>query len=109
MAAGGKTGVKVLTTVMAIPLGIASRKLVTRVWHVARPEDPAREAATTDRKWGDVIGYAALSAAGLVVADLLARRSAEVTYEAITGNSAAPTAKPNRTAKRERKARRSAG
>ena len=88
-----KLGVRILTVVIGIPVAIAIRKVVDRAWRAARPDNPARRPADAGVRWGDAVAWAALSAAGLVVADLVARRSAEAAYEAITGN-AAPSAVP---------------
>jgi hypothetical protein len=85
--AGAKVGIKLMTVVIGIPVGIATRKLVERTWRSFRPDSPAPNAAATGVKWSDAIGYAALTAAGLAVTDLVARRGAAVAYEAITGNS----------------------
>ncbi|HEU5265163.1 MAG TPA: DUF4235 domain-containing protein [Jatrophihabitans sp.] len=84
---GAKIGVRVLTVVISIPVGIATRKVVERAWLAARPDNPARRPAEPGVKWADAVVWAAMSAAGLAVADLVARRSAEAAYEAITGNN----------------------
>jgi hypothetical protein len=92
--AGAKVGIKLMTVVIGIPVGIATRKLVERTWRSFRPDSPAPNAAATGVKWSDAIGYAALTAAGLAVTDLVARRGAAVAYEAITGNHPPPGKEP---------------
>jgi hypothetical protein len=103
MAAGAKIGVKVMTVLIGIPVSIATRKLVERTWHAARPEDPARKPSEENVQWADAIGWAALSAVGIVIADLVTRRSAAVAYQAITGNEPPPS-KPHKGVKKLEKA-----
>ena len=90
MAAGAKVGMKVISVVIGIPVGIVTKKLVERTWSVARPEDPPRKPSDADVRLVDAAGWAALSAVGIVIAELVTRRSTEVAYQAITGNPPPP-------------------
>jgi hypothetical protein len=90
MAVGAKIGMKVISIAVGIPVGIATRKAVEQAWHVARPDDPPRKPAENNVRWSDAIAWGALSAVGIVVADLLTRRSTEAAYRAITGNEPPP-------------------
>jgi hypothetical protein len=81
----GKIGLKVLTIIVGIPVGIVAKKVIEKAWHAARPADPPRKPAERDARWQDVIAWAALSAAGVVAADLVSRRSAEVAYRTLIG------------------------
>jgi|tagenome__1003787_1003787.scaffolds.fasta_scaffold20022672_1 Protein of unknown function (DUF4235) len=103
MAAGAKIGIKAMSVVIGIPVGIVTKKLVEQVWTLARPDDPPRKPSENDVHWVDAIAWAALSAAGIVAADLLTRRSAEAAFRAITG-SEPPPAKPHKSAKKLAKA-----
>ena len=98
MAAGAKITIKALSIVIGIPVGIATKKLVERVWITARPEDPPRKPTDREAQWVDALTWAVLSAAGIVVADLVTRQGAEAAYKAITGNQPPPP-KPGRAAK----------
>jgi hypothetical protein len=98
MAAAAKIGIKAMSIVIGIPVGIATKKAVEKVWAMARPEGPPRKASETGVRWSDAVAWGALSAVGIVVADLVTRRSAEAAYSAITGN-APPPAKADRGAK----------
>jgi hypothetical protein len=98
MAAAAKIGVKVMTIVIGIPVGMVTKKVVERVWLTARPENPPRKPSESGVQWADAIGWAALSAAGIVVADLVTRRGAEAAFKALTG-SAPPATKPSRDRK----------
>lgn len=95
MAVAGKVGLKVMSAVIGIPVGIMTKKAVERAWLAVRPEDPPRKPSEPDVRWADALGWAALSAVGIVVAELIARRSAEAAYQAITG-SQPPPPKPDK-------------
>ena len=81
----GKLGMKVLTIVVGIPVARLTTKAVERAWVAARPDNPPREPSDRNVRWGDAIGYAALTAAGGVVAKLATRKGAEHTWRAVTG------------------------
>lgn len=103
MAAAAKITMKLMSVVVGIPVGIATRKIVEKTWSLARPDEPPRKPTSSGVQWGDAVSWAALSGVGIVVADLLTRRTTEVAYEAITGKPAPPT-KPGRAAKKLEKA-----
>ncbi len=86
MAVGAKIGMKVLTIAIGVPVTIASRKAVERAWLALRPEDPPRDAKEADVSWTDAVTWGALSAVGLVAADLVKRKGAEQAYRVITGS-----------------------
>ncbi|MDT4916608.1 MAG: hypothetical protein QOH89_1308 [Pseudonocardiales bacterium] len=86
MAVGAKVGMKLISVVIGIPVGIASKKAVERAWLAARPQDPPRKPSEPDVRWTDALGWAALSAAGVVVAQLITQSSAKATFKAITGS-----------------------
>ena len=103
MAAGSALTMKVISIVVGIPVGIATKKVVERVWVAARPEDPPRKPTQRDVNWADAIGWAALSGAGMVAAQLITRRSAEAAYRTIIGEEPPPP-KPTKAEKKARKA-----
>jgi len=103
MGVGAKIGIKTINILIGIPVGIATKKLVERLWTLARPDDPAREPAERTVQWIDAIAWGALSAAGIVAADLVSRHTAEATFRAITGSEPPPT-RPGRAVKRLGKA-----
>ena len=86
MAVGAKIGMKVLTIAIGVPVTMASRKVVERAWLALRPEDPPRDAKEADVTWADAVTWGALSAVGLVAADLAKRKGAEQAYRVITGS-----------------------
>ncbi len=103
MAVGAKIGLKMMSVVIGIPVGIVTKKAVERTWRAARPEDPPRKPSEPEVRWADALGWAALSAVGIVIAELVTRRSAEAAYHAITG-SQPPPPKPSKDAKKLAKA-----
>jgi hypothetical protein len=111
MAAGAKLTMKLISALVGIPVGIFSKKLVQQTWIAARPEDPPRAPGDKGVKWADAIGWAALSAGGLVLAELITQRTSEVAYKAITGSEPPPpdpTKAEKKAAKKAAKAEASA-
>jgi hypothetical protein len=86
MAAGARVGLKLISAVIGIPVGIVSKKAVERAWLAARPEDPPRKPSEPNVRWTDALGWAALSAAGIVLAELVTQASARATFKAIMGS-----------------------
>jgi hypothetical protein len=98
MSAGAKISVKVLTLAIGIPVGIVTRKLVERTWQATGPGSRPRKPTEDGVAFADAVAWGALSAVGIVVADMITRRSAEAAYEMISGNPAPPgkAAKPSK-------------
>lgn len=99
---GSKIGMKVLTMAVGIPVGIATRKAVEKVWVAAGPDRP-RKATDDGVQWADAIAWAIVTAVGMVVADLVTRKGAEEAYRTIVGNPSPVPAKP-KASKKVRKA-----
>jgi hypothetical protein len=108
MAAGSKIAIKLIGVVIGIPVSIATRKAVERAWAVARPDDPPRSPSDRDVRLVDAIVWGALSAAGVVIADLVSKRGAEATFKAITGNEPPPP-KRSKSEKKAEQSREKAG
>jgi hypothetical protein len=90
---GGKLVYKIVTIAVGIPVGIAARKGVEKAWLAARPNDPPRKASDPDVSWRDAAGWAALSAAGVAIGQLVTYKSAASVYRGLTG-SEPPAKKP---------------
>jgi hypothetical protein len=86
MGLGSKIAVKGISVVIGIPVSIATKKAIERAWLAARPEDPPRKPSEPDVKWTDALGWAALSAVGIVLAELITQTSAKAAFRAITGS-----------------------
>jgi hypothetical protein len=94
---GGKISMRILTIAVGIPVGIATRSVVERVWIAAGPDRP-RKATDEGVQWADAIGWAVLTAVGMAVADLVTRKGAEEAYRTLLG-STPPPAKPKASKK----------
>ena len=84
--AAGKVGIKVMTVVIGIPISIATRKAIRKIWDSTRGGDTPRKPSEPGVQWSDAVIWAALSGAGVVIADLISRRTAEGAYRALSGN-----------------------
>lgn len=103
----GRAGMRVLMLAVGIPVGIVTRNAVLKVWAAARPDNPPHDPKQADVRWSDAIGYAALSAAGVVAAELLTRKGAEQTWRVLIG-SEPPAAPPTKAEKKLAKAQQKA-
>jgi hypothetical protein len=83
----GKVGFKVVNLAISIPVGIAVRKGVQKLWLSARPDDPPRKPTDPEVSWGDALGWAALSAAGVAVAELVSLKGAAEVYRFLSGSN----------------------
>jgi hypothetical protein len=92
---GGKLVMRLITLAISIPVGIATKKAVEGIWSSARSSDTPRKPSEAGVRWGDAIGWAALSAAGMVVADLVTRRGAEEVWRTVMGTE--PPAKVDKS------------
>ena len=101
----GRFTMKIVTMALSIPVGIATKKAIDRVWAAARPADAPRKPGERGVKWGDAVGWAALSGAGVVVTNLVARKGAEELWRTALGGDPPPrklTKAEKKMAKQER-------
>jgi hypothetical protein len=104
--AAGRLTMKIMTVLVSIPVGIATKKAVDHAWAAARPADAPRKPGERGVKWGDAVGWAALSAVGVVVTNLVARKGAEELWRTVVGGEPPPrklTKAEKKLAKQERK------
>ncbi len=85
MAVAAKLTLKLIKVAINVPVTIVTKKAVEKAWLAARPEDPPRRAKDADVSWADAITWGAISAIGLVISDLVARRGSEAVYRAVVG------------------------
>jgi hypothetical protein len=88
--AAGKIVMKVLTIAIGIPVGKATKKAVDQTWARTRGDVTARDPKSSSARWVDAIGWAALSAAGMTLAQLATRKGAEQTFKAVLGVNPPP-------------------
>jgi hypothetical protein len=86
----GRLTMKIMTVAVTIPVGIATKAVVVRAWSAVRPADAPRKPGEDGVKWGDAVAWASLSAAGVVVTNLVARKGAEELWRTILGGDPPP-------------------
>jgi hypothetical protein len=89
----GNLGWKITTIAVGIPVGIAAKKGVERAWTAARPDRPPRAAKDPNVSWGDALGWAALSAVGAAVAQLVTMKGASTLWRRLVGVEPPPVRK----------------
>jgi hypothetical protein len=99
----GTIGWKLTTIAIGIPAGIAAKKGVERAWAAARPDKPSRSAKDPEAGWGDALGWAALSAVGVAVAQLVTMKGASTLWRNLVGSEPPPVQKAK--ADQEKKAK----
>ena len=77
---------RMLTIVIAVPVGMLCRRGVIRVWVAAHRNSPAEGPLYGAARWADAIGWAMLSSAGVVITQLVSRKAAETTYRVVLGS-----------------------
>ena len=89
----GRVVMKGLTVAVGIPGGKVVKKAVEGTWATARSADTPRKPKDPGVRWGDAVAWAALSAAGIVIAELLTRKTAEEAWRLVMGNEPPPPKK----------------
>ncbi len=90
---GAKITMKIMTMAVGIPVGIATRTLVEKIWVAAGPDRP-RTAADDGVQWTDAIAWAALTGIGMAAADLVTRKGAGEVWRTLIGTEPPQTVKP---------------
>ena len=80
-----RIGWRITTIAVGIPVGIAVKKAVEAAWAKARPGDPPRTARDPDATWGDALGWAALSALGVAITQLVTTKGAASLWRKLIG------------------------
>lgn len=81
----GRIGWKITTIAVGIPVGLAVKKTIEKAWAAARPGNPSHEVKDPDVAWGDALGWAALSALGVAVTQLVATKGAASLWRRLIG------------------------
>ncbi len=77
---------KLLGTGLAVPAGIAARKLTDTAWYAARGYPPPKNPAAPGVGWGEALAWAAFSGIAVAAGRLVAARGAAAAYQSLTGN-----------------------
>jgi hypothetical protein len=99
---GSKISMKVVTVLISIPIGIATRSAVEKIWVAVGP-DRSDEGKSGHERWSDAISWALLTGAAMGFADLVARKSAEELWHTVVGERPPVRTRPT-ASKRVRKA-----
>jgi hypothetical protein len=99
----GRLIMKGLTIAVSIPVTKAVTKGVESAWTAARSPETPRKPKEPGVRWADAVGWAALSATGIVVAELLTRRTAEGAWRIVMGNEPPAPKKSKAQLKAEKK------
>lgn len=102
---GSRVTMRLLTSLIGIPVGIIAQRAVEKTWFAAHPDDPPKLVADRSARWSDALAWAALSAAGLAATEIVTRRVAEAGYRAITGSEPPPP----KASRKQRKAQKKLG
>jgi hypothetical protein len=97
-----KVTMKLMTVVVGIPVARVTKKAVEGAWRAARSPDTPRRPNERGVRWSDAVGWAALSAAGVVLTDLLTRRGAEEVWRTLIGTEPPPPPKSKAEKKLEK-------
>lgn len=98
--AGGASRVafKLLSTVVAIPVGKAIAKATGKAWTAARPNDPPHNPKEVETSWADALVFALVTGLGEALAQLLTTKGADTLWRAVTGKpSPRPKEPKNKT------------
>lgn len=98
----GRLIMKGLTIAVSIPITKAVKKGVDGVWSTARSPETPRKPKESGVRWADAVGWAALSATGIVIAELLTRRTAEEAWRIVLGTEPPPAKKTKAEKKLEK-------
>lgn len=103
--AGGtsRLAFKVLSTVVAIPVGKAIAKATGKAWATARPDDPPHNPKEVQTSWSDAIIFAVITGLGTALAQLLSTKGADTVWRAITGTPSPRPKEPKNKTKDEKK------
>ena len=91
---------KLLSTVMAIPVGKAVAKATGRAWTAARPDNPPHDPKEVQTNWADALIFALITGLGAAVAQLLTTKGADTLWRALTGRPAPRPKEPKGDSKK---------
>jgi hypothetical protein len=83
---------KLLSTLVAIPVGKAIAKATGKAWTAARPENPPHNPKEVQTSWPDALLFAGITGLGTAIAQLLTTKGADALWRAATGR---PSPRPS--------------
>ncbi|MDQ6938041.1 MAG: DUF4235 domain-containing protein [Actinomycetota bacterium] len=76
---------RILSILVAIPVGRAISRLVEHAWTAARPDHPPRDPKRAETSWRDAITWAVISGVGVALRKLVATKGTAGAWRAIVG------------------------
>ncbi|HEY2043920.1 MAG TPA: DUF4235 domain-containing protein [Jatrophihabitans sp.] len=95
---GGRLAFKLLTTLVAIPIGRLVTKGTAKAWVAVRPENPPHDPKRVETTWKDALVWAVVTGFGSAIAQLLTTKGADTAWRGITGRPS-PRPKPPKAKK----------
>jgi hypothetical protein len=83
--AAGRLAFKLLSTVVAIPVGRLIASATGKAWATARPDDPPHDPKEVQTSWSDAILFSVITGLGVAIAQLLTTKGADTAWRALTG------------------------
>jgi hypothetical protein len=81
----GKLLYRILSIIIAIPIGRAVSKLAEQAWVAARPNDPPKDPRKADTGWADALTWAVITGISAALSKLLTSKGAAGAWRAIIG------------------------
>jgi hypothetical protein len=87
LMAGGasRLAFKLLSTVVAFPIGKAISKATGRAWTAVRPANPPHNPKEVQTSWSDALIFALVTGLGASIAQLVTTKGADTLWRAMTG------------------------
>lgn len=83
----GRLIYRVLGVAFAVPVSYAVRRGLRATWRRSRGSEPPAQPGAPGTDWREAVVWAAASAAGITVGELVANRGAARVYRALTGSN----------------------
>jgi hypothetical protein len=89
---------KILSSLVALPVGKAIANASGKAWTTARPENPPHNPKEVQTNWKDAVIFALITGVGAAVAQLLTTKGADTLWRAMTGK---PSPRPKAKSKQD--------
>ncbi len=88
--AGGPSRIafRIISSLLAIPIGKAISKATGAAWTKARPDDPPHNPKEVQTSWVDALTFALITGLGAAIAQLVTTKGADTLWRAMTGRPA---------------------
>lgn len=80
-----RIGFRLLSMVVAIPVGKAIASASGKAWAAARPNDPPHDPKQVQTNWVDALIFAGITGLSAAAAEILTTKGADTLWRAMTG------------------------